>query len=173
MSVHEGNSNHGWNVAFTKLPTSLGELQSLREAKLDKPYYAAGLLIPSLSLWSENKEEAIRMINFLRGPQPLSPYEIQFISERLRGNDYIPRSYFGGARPENGYQPQDPFTVTISSVPSSFEEEGYARLYLQSGGADSPRPVNLRRKGSTNQWFLTDQMLLAQIRKPVAEDPWA
>lgn len=113
------------------------------------------------------------MVNFLRGPASLSPYEVQFISDRLGGNEYIPFSYFEGTSPANGYQPNPPYNLTISSVPNSFDEENYATLYLQSSGADSPRPVKLRKKPSTGQWFLTDQMLLSQIRKPVADDPWA
>ncbi|MGB4312228.1 MAG: DUF6935 domain-containing protein [Natronincolaceae bacterium] len=173
MSSFNKGSNNSWSVVFNKMPMSLEEIKSLPESSLNEPYYAVALLIPTLCLWPKNKEEAINMINFLRGPGILSNYESQFISERLRGNEYIPMSYFKGATPENGYEPQKPFTVTVSSVPGSFAEEGYAQLYLQSGGADSPRPVKLRKKPSTGQWFLTDQMLLAQIREPVSEDPWA
>ncbi len=113
------------------------------------------------------------MINFLKGPQSLSTYEQQFISERLRGNEYVPFSYFDGACPENEYHPILPYSITVSTVPTSFAEDGYAMLYLRSGGADSPRPVKLRKKPSTGEWFLWDQMLLSQIRKPVSEDPWA
>lgn len=166
-------SNQSWQVTFNKIPRSLEELKALAEASLDKPYYAAALLIPALCLWPDDKDEAINMINFLRGPAALSTYDIQFISERLGGNEYVPRSYFEGASPENNYEPSSPYRVTVLSVPSSFSEQSYAQLYLKSGGADNPRPVKLREKPSTKEWFLTDQMLLAQIRKPVADDPWA
>lgn len=166
-------SNRHWQVVFTNLPTSLAELKALPESALFEPHHAAALLIPALCLWPQNKAEAINMINFLRGPQPLSTYETQFITERLRGNEYVPMSYFEGSSPQNGYEPGRPFTVTVSTVPTSFAEAGYAQLYLQSAGADSPRPVKLRNKPSTGEWFLTDQMLLAQIRKPVSQDPWA
>ena len=162
-----------WKVNFQKLPKSLGELEALPEASLKEAYYATALLIPALCLWPENKEEAIKMINFLRGPGPLSTYDIQFISERLRGNEYLPFSYFEGTSPENGYKPGASFSLIVKSLPNSFAEDGYGQLYLQSSGADSPRPVKLRKKPSTGQWFLTDQMLLSQIRKPLAEDPWA
>ena len=42
-----------------------------------------------------------------------------------------------------------------------------------SGGADSARQIKLRTKPSTGQWFLWEQFLLADIRKPVSADPWA
>ena len=166
-------SNQSWKVSFAALPTTLTELQSLPEAAMIEPHHTAALLIPALCLWPQNKDEAIRMINFLKGPQALSTYETQFISERLRGNEYVPFSFFDGACPENEYSPSALPTITVSSVPISFAEDGYATLYLRSGGADSPRPVKLCRKPSSGEWFLWDQMLLSQIRKPVSQDSWA
>ncbi|HZJ83597.1 MAG TPA: hypothetical protein VFD57_07290 [Clostridia bacterium] len=165
--------NQSWQIAFKELPTSLEALRALPEASLQEPYYAAGLLIPALCLWPSNRSMALDMINFLKGPQGLSTYEIQFISERLRGKEYLPFSYFAGTKPENGYEPLRPYTVTISTIPTSFDEAGYAKLYLQSSGADSVRPVQLREKASSGQWFLWDQMLLSQIRSPVSADPWS
>ena len=44
---------------------------------------------------------------------------------------------------------------------------------MTSGGADNPRPIKLRKKPSTGQWFLNDIQCLSDIRVPVAEDPWA
>ncbi|NLB43152.1 MAG: hypothetical protein GX815_13040 [Clostridiales bacterium] len=165
--------NQSWQVTFKELPTNLEELRALPESSLQEPHYVAGLLIPVLCLWPSNTNIALEMINFLKGPKPLSTYEIQFINERLRGKDYLPFSYFKEATPENEYEPSLPYTVTISSVPNSFDETGYAKLYLKSSGADSPRPVQLREKPSSGQWFLWDQMLLSQIRSPVSADPWS
>ena len=173
MGVYNKGTKQNWKISFGKLPKSLAELKALNESSLSEPYHAAALLIPALILWTENKNEAINMINFLKGPASLSPYEIQFITERLQGNEYVPNSYFEGAKPENGYKASTPYSVRVFTVPTSFDEDGYASLYLQSGGADSPRPVKLRNKPSTGEWFLTDQMLLASIRKPASEDPWA
>lgn len=167
------STNKSWKVTFNSIPKSLNELKALSESSMREPHYTAALLIPALCLWPENKEEALNMINFLKGPQPLSTYEVGFISERLKGNEYLPFSYFEGATPENSYEPKPPYTVVVSTVPTSFAEEGYAQLYLRSSGADSPRPVKMRQKPSTGEWFLWEQMLLSTIRKPVASDPWA
>lgn len=64
------------------------------------------------------------------------------------------------------------YTVTISSDSHSYDEENYARLYVACGGADSPRPVKLRKKAD-GQWCLWEQYLLTDIRQPKANDPWA
>lgn len=36
-----------------------------------------------------------------------------------------------------------------------------------------PRPLKLRNKPSTGQWFLWEQQLLTGIRIPEEADPWA
>lgn len=167
------NNNKSWQVTFDKLPTSVDMLRQLPEASLKEPHYAAALLIPALCLWPVDKSMAIDMISFLKGPQGLSTHEIQFISERLRGKEYLPFSYFEGTTPKNGYEPSKPFTVKVSTVPTSYDEDGYVKFYMQSSGADSPRPVQIRQKPSSGEWFLWDQMLLSEIRIPVSEDPWA
>ena len=41
-------------------------------------------------------------------------------------------------------------------------------------GADSPRPMKLRQKASTGEWFLWEySSILSGIRIPAAEDPWS
>jgi hypothetical protein len=113
------------------------------------------------------------MIDFLMGPKNISNYDRQFYRDRLSGKSYLPNSYFAGATPENNYTPTLPLTVEVTENPYSYDQEGYAKLYIASGGADSPRPLVLRLKPSTGEWFLWEQLLLADIRKPVAGDPWA
>ena len=167
------NNNTFWKVTFDELPTTVDMLRSLPEANLKEPYYAAALLITVLCLWPKDQKVALEMINYLKGPEGLSVREIQFINERFRGKEYLPFSYFEGSSPENGYEPSTPYTITISTVPSSYDEKGYVKLYLKSSGADSPRPVQLREKPSSGEWFLWEQMLLSDIRQPSSQDPWS
>lgn len=114
------------------------------------------------------------MLDFLKGAEDLSPYEKQFIKERLRdGKVYKCFSYFAGANPANNYTPTMPYTFTVSASPYSFTTEYWATLYVTSGGADSPRTIKLREKPSTGQWFLNEIQYLSDIRLPVGSDPWA
>ena len=165
--------NQFWKVTFDELPTTLDMQLALPQSSLQEPHYASALLIPALCLWPSNQNTALEMINFLKGPQALSQHEILFINERMRGKEYLPFSYFRGTTPENGYEPSQPYSVTIFTVPASFDQAGYAKLYLKSSGADSPRPVQVRKKESTGEWFLWEQMLLSEIRPPVSTDPWS
>lgn len=112
------------------------------------------------------------MIDFLRGPRPMTGVDKQFISDRFRDKDYVPRSYFEGAVPENNYMPSEPYTVTVKTGAYSYEQEGYVKLFITSGGADSPRPITLRSKG--DKWYLWEySSVLLGIKAPAEADPWA
>ena len=165
-----------YTVTFETLPETLQQLQALPEAALNEPHHAAALSIAALCVYPKNRQAAEEMLHFLQGPRGLTGYDKQFLADRfMDGRDYVPRSYFEGAVPENGYTPKQPFSVTFFENPHSRQNiaDGYITLWVRSGGADSPREVKLRNKPSTGQWFLWEQFLLADIRKPAAEDPWA
>ena len=117
----------------------------------------------------------VAAMNLLRGPKPMTPYDCQFLRDRLRGKVYLPLAYFEGATPENGYQPCVPYTLNVLADPGPQDiEPGYMRVFLKTSGADSPRPMKLRQKASTGEWFLWEySSILSGIRIPAAEDPWA
>ena len=114
-------------------------------------------------------------VDLLRGPRPMTPYDAQFLRDRLRGKEYLPMAYFDGAAPENSYTPQKPYVLNVLPDPRPQDvEPGYLRLFLRTAGADAPRPVKLRQKPSTGEWFLWEYSSpLSGIRIPAAQDPWA
>ena len=171
-SVGNG-SNRTESFTFSTLPNSLAQLQAMPEASLDSAFKTTALTIAVLCAYEKNPDGCIEMLNFLKGPAEVSTYEKGFIKERLSGKFYKTFSFFEGATPENGYKPNEPFMITVSENPYSFDEENWATLYVTSGGADNPRPIKLRKKPSTGQWFLNDIQCLADIRVPIEEDPWA
>lgn len=171
-SVGKG-SNKTESFTFSSLPSNLSELQAMPEASLDSAFKTTALTIAVLCAYENNPDGCIEMLNFLKGPAEVSTYEKGFIKERLNGKFYKTFSFFEGATPENGYKPNTPYTIRVSENPYSFDEENWATLYVTSGGADNPRPIKLRKKPSTGQWFLNDIQCLADIRVPKEEDPWA
>ncbi len=165
--------NHSETFSFSALPMSLDDLKALPEASLDSAFKTTALTVLALCRYETDPSAALEMLDFLKGPEQVSTYEKQFIAERLKGKGYKARSFLAGATPENGYQPTTPYTITVSENPYSFDNENWATLYVTSSGADDPRPIKLRKKPSTGQWFLNDIQCLSDIRVPVAEDPWA
>ena len=170
------NFNKSETFTFKALPESVEQLKALPEAALDTPFQAAALTVCALCAYAADKEIGLSMFEFLRGPGgPLSPMDKQFLADRFADEKfYLPFSYFAGATPENNYTPSEPFTIKVDSNPYSFQNDGYATLWITSGGADSPRQVDLRKVGSTGKWYLRNhQGLCPDIRKPKAQDPWA
>lgn len=157
---------------FSALPQNLAQLQALPEAVLADPFQTAALTVLALRAYAEDKSAGTEMLNWLRGPRPLSPYDISFLNDRFRDGKHVIYSYFSGSTPENDYTPAQPYTLTFEAGPYADANEGYKKLHIRSGGADNPRELVLRRKGD-GTWLLWDQLLLVGIRQPKSADPWA
>lgn len=159
-------------IVFADIPESLEAFKSLPQAALSTPFDTAAMTVVALSVYPADKELCFRMLDYLRGPRPMNGADKQFIADRFRDKDYVPRSYFGGATPNNDYMPATPYTVTVKSDPHSYDEQGIAKLFIPSGGADSPRPIKLRQ-AKDGKWYLWEQFLLTGIRQPESSNPWA
>ena len=160
------------DVVFPRLPETPEEFRALPQAALATPFDTAALTVLALCFYPKDREASLAMLEHLRGPRPMSPMERQFIADRFRDQDYVPRSYFLGATPQNDYQPAQPYTVRLSAGPYAYQNEGYAKLDVRSGGADSPRQLQLRL-AKDGKWYLWEQFILVGIRPPESSDPWA
>ena len=165
-------SDKSVDVVFTTLPENLEQFKALPQAALATQFDTAALTVLALCFYPQDKELCYEMLQFLSGPREVSPREKQFIRDRFMDADYIPRSYFKGAVPDNDYTPSEPYTITVKEGKYSYDNEGYAKLHIASGGADSPRDV-LLRKAKDGKWYLWEQFLLVGIRKPESSNPWA
>lgn len=161
-------------VKFSSLPTTLDELKAMPEASLTNEYNVAALAVAVLNNYEKDPEETYRMMEFLGGPKQQTAIDKQFIRDRLKDHSYVMRSYFKGATPENDYAVSAPYYVEVSEQNNnSRTEEGYVKLFIKSSGADSARPITLRKKPSTGQWFVWQPTsLLTDVRKPSGSNPW-
>lgn len=165
-------ANKSVDITFDSIPENYEQFTSLPQAGMNTPFETAAMTVLALCIYPKDRELSIKMLNFLRGPRPLSGMDINFIRDRFMDKDYVPRSYFSGATPENDYTPNRPYKITVSDNPYSYENSGYAKLFIRSGGADSLREIVLR-EAKDGKWYLWDQFLLSDIRKPESENPWA
>lgn len=166
--------NHRETFTFSDLPESLSEMHALPEASLDTPFKTAALTVLALCAYAADRNVGTEMLNWLRGPRPLNGQDISFLNDRFRdGKTYLPLTYFAGATQDNNYTPTVPYTIIVQSNHVSDDEPGYMKLFIPCGGADAPRPIKLRQRGSDGKWFLWEQYLLIGVREPKAADPWA
>lgn len=158
-------------VMLQTLPRTAEEFVSM-QVDFVSPSHVAAFFIVAICSYSENRDECFKMIDILKGPQKMTTMEKQFFCNRMMGKSgYIGKAYFEGAKPDNDYTPKLPYTVFVEENQDTYSEAGYATVYVKNGGAESPRPLKLRKKGK--HWFLWEYTgLLADIHKPISSDPW-
>ena len=163
-------------VVFAVMPETLEEFTALPQAAMQTPFDTAALFVAALCVYPLSKDECESMINYLRGPNPMAPREVSFLAERMAQNKkagFLGASYFSGATPQNDYTPAEPYTVTASENPYSYDVEGCAKLFVKSGGGDSPRSITMRL-AKDGKWYLWEySSLLTDIRAPESTNPWA
>ncbi len=148
-------------VILSDLPTTVDELKQLSIFARNEPQECVALALIALSNYKDNPQMTYDMLN-LFSEEELSKYDRQFIRDRLENKTYKVDSYFLGSNPKNGYTYDLPITMIITETPYTYEEKDVAKLYMQSSGADSLRPIVVKKvKG---EWKYVDQMLLSDIR---------
>ena len=80
--------------SFAQLPQNLSQLQALPEAAMTNPFAVAALTVAAFCRYGTDRDACLEMLNFLRGPRPLLPYDMQFLRDRLGGKEYKPFSFF-------------------------------------------------------------------------------
>ena len=174
MTAATSLGNNSETFTFAALPESLAQMQALPEATLATSFQTAALTVLALCAYAADRQIGLEMLNWLRGPRPLNGQDISFLNDRFRdGKTYLPFTYFAGSVPDNNYTPTQPYTIRVESNHVSGEEQGYMKLFIPCSGADAPRPIKLRQRGSDGKWFLWEQYLLTGVRAPKAADPWA
>ena len=162
---------------FASLPTTVDELKALQGGDMKEPFASAAMTVLALNMYYTNKEAGIAAFDYVMGPDALSNLAISGIDMSIMQNgDKVAMSYFEGATPDNNYQPRTPYTLKVYEYSNSKDvyEDGYYRLFVKSGGADSERQITLRNKKSTGEWFATEfASLYMGIKQGKEEDPWA
>lgn len=162
---------------YEKIFTSLDEMKEINRTD---PYNVVGLYVHAICNYEDNNPNKLyEMIQYLLGEfQPLSELMKQNLKDRMLQNDkykFIGKSYFVGATPKNDYTPTIPYEIEIKENPYTDSEEGYKKLFLKSGGADSDRPITLRLAKDGNYYLWSDSFIgiLSDIRPIESTNPWA
>ena len=163
-------------VKFDKILTSKEDLERIDRTNPDN--VVAMLINTFCNYTPNNTDNFFEMLQYLYGEfQPLSMLMKQNIKDRMMQNEkynFIGKSYFKGAIPANDYTPVE-YEIEILKNDYSEIENGFLRLLVKSGGADSERPVTLRLAKDGNYYIWSDSCigLLTDIRQPESSNPWA
>ncbi len=171
---------------FDKLPTTLDELKKFSLKSKIEGDFDYGMFAPmaatilALHAYGTDKEEAYKMLDYVYGPnQTFSNLDKQFVQTQFAtaANKVLQNCYFGGATPENGYTPDEPFTITLEEGPyfikaSNGKPERHMS-FVYFAGADSERYMDVF-KSSGGTWYGYDsnyKHLLASVKEPTGTAP--
>ena len=179
---------------FNALPRNIEELKTLEvnnREYFETPHFVTALIICCLNRITENSADAWEMINYLRthtatvgqnGIQKVSNENMQsIVSSNLVGNDTngYPvanglRSYFKGSSPENLYTPTLPYRVTVVEAASEqfYTNNGieYARMHVETSGADSAQGPLVLRKTANHGWLIDNGEAAFTMSKKVQKE---
>ena len=90
-SIKQPSANSGGNrteeIVFDRLPETLEEFKAMPQAALSTPFQTAAMTVLAFCFYPQNPQLSLDMVNYLRGPRPLSGYDQSFIKDRFRDRD--------------------------------------------------------------------------------------
>lgn len=171
-------------VVLDRLPRSVEEFLTLRDAVAGTPQGGAAMMVVALLLYATDEALGAPCLAVAvdrgrlqegdggyRGWE-LRPRDRQLIRSQAGGRPHLLRSYVQGATPDSGYRlPDPPYRIACGANPYSGDvEEGRFKVFLSSSGAASARPVTVRRNRrgiwKAEEW----SSLLLGVQAPAAEE---
>jgi hypothetical protein len=147
------------SIQIDGIPQSIDAFVALRDQVATTPQGGAAMMVVALIAYATDEElgrqcltVAVDRDRLQEGAQGYKGWELrrsdlQRIRLQLQGKAYLAYSYLQGTSPQNGYQPSDPpYILTFQDNPYSGDvDSGTYKTFVHSSGADSPRPVTLKR----------------------------
>jgi len=165
-----------------KIPKSIEAFVEMRNDIATTPEGGAAMFMLALKMYTENPELAkkcfvaivdrnlLREGNVYKGYQLLNS-DMSLIKNQLAKDQNIPNAYIKGATPENHYKVKLPYVFEFTSNKYSGSiEKGDFKLFVACSGADSPRPIRMKKNNrgiwKTSNW----NSVLVGIKKPPIDD---
>jgi len=170
-------------VEIKKLPSSVDEFIELRNEIAVKPEGGATMMMIALMTYVQNPElgEQFLVIAVDRGSLQegntykgfsLRKSDMQLIQGQTGKNKKLLNSYIQGSSPENGYSIKLPYVFKYTdNAYSGDKENGPYKLFLACSGADSPRPITIKKNNKglwkANNW---NSVLVGIKKEPIDDD---
>lgn len=170
-------------VKIKKLPKSVDEFLNLRNEIATTPEGGAAVFLTALKIYIDNPDlgKKCLVISVDRGALyegdtykgfSLRKSDMQLIENQMKKNKKIPNSYIKGSSPKNGYTVKEPYEFEFKSNPYSGDpEKGMYKIFVFCSGADSARPISLK-KNNKGIWKVSSwsSVLVGIKKEPVDDD---
>lgn len=166
-------------IKIDKMPASVDEFLELRDAIADTPEGGAAIFVIALKMYKDKPEVGKQCLviavdrsklssgSAYKGFDVMKSY-LSRIDRQLSSYPYVVNSYFKGATPENGYVFEFPTQMDFSSNAYSGDKQaGEFKVFVKCYGADSPRPIRLKRNDKGVWKAVEWSSIVMGIRPPV------
>ena len=156
--------------AYAALPRDFQEFKARYEKEARTEQGALHLFFEAVYCYLkvETRDEASKMLRYAtHSSQPIERMNtLATFVERMKDESlhHIFRSYAVGATPQNNYG-MSPDNFKFEVTRRATHPDGDVTLYIKSSGADSPRPVRMRKHDGL--WYTTSVgSIITKIRDP-------
>lgn len=169
------------DVVIEEKPKTTEQFVTLRNQKAITPEGGVAMFIVALKLYKDTPELGEKCLVIAVDKKQLvkgdvyKGYEMwntkrKQLQRQLKRYPFLPESYIKGSSPENGYSVKLPFVVQCSvNKYCGDKSTGMYKVFVKCSGADSPRPVHVKRNDK-GYWKVTNWSSIITGIKPVVED---
>ncbi len=173
------------DIVIGTIPETLDAFVALRDRIAETPEGGAAVTVVAMLLYAREPEAPLgrQALTLALDRSRIKPsdtamlgwklrlIDVQRLEMRVAGRPWMIFSYFKGTTPEQGYRlPPPPLVITVYPDPLTADADGeFRKVFVGCHGADSPRPVTLKRNTS-GVWKAWEWSSLTVGVKPPAED---
>lgn len=176
------NLIHAQTIKITKIPTTVEEFVILRNQNAQSPEGGAAMFLLALKIYTHNPElgkqcfvvsvdrELLREGTVYKGYKIFNT-DMNLIKNQMNTNKLIPNSYIKGSTTNNNYTVELPYVYQFSDNRYSGDKsKGIYKLFVACSGANTPRPISLKRN-NRGIWKVRNwSSVLVGIAKPEIDD---
>lgn len=167
-------------VEINKIPSSIEAFLELRSELADSPEGAAALFVAAMLMYNKDKDLGTDAFTIAvdrsllkevsggyKGFAPGNNFA-NAIRNYFAPRPYLANSYIKDTKVKDGYKlpKASPYEVAMKRNPHSEQSNGDIKVFVACSGADSPRPITLR-KNNRGVWKVVNySSLFVGIRKP-------
>ncbi len=165
---------------FEAIPTTIEEYIELRNVVATTPEGGAAMFVLAMVMYVADNEVGLRAFTValdssqlieredgFKGYSPNGTF-LRYLNDYLKPLPYLAASYVAGTSPQEGYElPELPLRFIFSKNTYSVIAEDQVKIFVGCSGADSPRPLILKRNSNGHWKAANYNSLFVGIRKPV------
>jgi len=167
-------------ITADQLPTTIDAFVDFRNEVAKTPEGGAAVFALAILMYTKDQEVGKQALTVAIDKSHLSqgdtykgyspPSSINYHLKRLLQRPYIARTYVKGTDAKQGYKLPSKLKFESSRNPYSKQSNGDIKVYIQCSGADSPRPITLR-KNNRGLWKAVNyNSLFVGTVPPVVEE---